>query len=436
MWGILKLCWCREWGFIVKNILEEKLAIDGGEPIRNNGLPSAFPGAFVYGKEELHSICEVIENKSPFRYYGPNVVGKVKKFEKAISEKIGSKHSLGVTSGTASLIVALKALGIGPGDKVVVPANTFLATAGAVIIAGAVPIFADIDESFNIDPDCIEKCIDKYTKAIIAVPILGNPCQMDKILAVAKKHNLFVIEDVAQSCGSKFQEKYSGTFGNIGCFSFQINKIITTGDGGCVVINDDNTYQRAVRYHDHGMFRESEGFLTSDSSNVFIGQNYRMSELTGAVALEQVKKLDIIIDTLKKTKKSIKNEIKQISGINFRKIIDEDGDASNALVLMFPDKEITSKFSKCLEAENIGAYPLYGGRPVYMIPQILYKKTIDKDNFPFNQFDHNIDYFEGLCPNAERLLPCSLLIMLGTSFTQKDTEDISNAIKKVARNIL
>jgi 8-amino-3,8-dideoxy-alpha-D-manno-octulosonate transaminase len=417
--------------------MDTKLAINGGKPVRNIPLLSAYPGASVYGDEEKKAVLEVIDRKSPFRYYGFDVVGKVNEFEKLLSSKIGTKHALGVTSGTASLIVAMKALGIGPGDKVIVPANTFEATAGAVVIAGAVPIFADVDESMNINPYEIERLCDKYTKAVITVPILGNPCEMDKIMDAAQKCNIAVIEDVAQSSGSKYKGKYSGSFGDIGCFSLQINKILTTGDGGAITVNDDRIYERAVRYHDQGMYREMEGFLSMNAeADIFIGQNYRMSEITGAVALEQLKKQDFIIDNLRRIKKTIKEQIKNIDGITFRRINDEEGDTGGTLFMMLPSEEISIKFSEALNAENVSCGRLYGGRPVYTMPQIFNQMTVDKNGFPFNQFKERVEYKMGMCPYAEEQLPKNAIIMLNPMLTEKDTEDIVKGIRKVAKYIL
>ena len=416
---------------------KNKLAIHGGEPVRTEPLHTAYPGADVYGEEEKRAAIEVIENQSPYRYYGANVLGKVKSFENMFSEKFRNNHTLAVTSGTASIVVALKAAGIGPGDKVIVPACTFLATPGAVVVAGAVPVFADIDDSMNIDPDAIGKVVDKYTKAIIPVPILGNPCQMDRIMEESKKHNLIVIEDVAQSCGSKYKGKYSGTFGDINCFSLQINKIITTGEGGAVTTNDPKLYERAVRYHDQGMFREKEGFLSKDApDDVFVGQNYRMSEITGAVALEQLKKLDSIIESMRKVKYSIKNQIKDINGLGFRTINDEAGDSGNSLILLLPDAEIAAEFRKALTAEGIPTGFLYNGEPIYMIPQMMKKKTVDRNNFPFDQFDEEIVYTRDMCPNSWNIMPRSANIGISPTYTEKDVDDIVKAIRKVAAHLL
>lgn len=416
---------------------DEKLAINGGKPIREAGLPSSYPGASLYGEDEVRAASEVIRRRSPFRYYGFDVANKVKEFEKSFSEKIGSKHALGVTSGTASLIIAMKALGIGPGDKVIVPANTFDATPGAVIMAGAVPVFADVDESMNIDPDEISRLVDKYTKAVIPVHILGNPCEMDRIMNIAGKYRLAVIEDNAQSCGLKYKGKYCGTFGDAGCFSLQMNKIITTGDGGVVVTDDEKVYERAVRYHDQGMYREKEGFHSmNEEDDIFVGQNYRMSEISGAVAFEQLKKLDYITGTMRRIKYMIKNSIKDIDGINFRRINDEEGDVGSTLFMMLPDKELARGFIETLNAENISCGSLYGGRPVYMLPHILKQKTVDKNGFPFNQLEEKVIYDIGMCPRVEKELPKNVCVFLNPLLTEKDAEDIASGIRKVAKHLL
>jgi Predicted pyridoxal phosphate-dependent enzyme apparently involved in regulation of cell wall biogenesis len=417
--------------------MSNRLAIDGGKPVRDILLPPSYPGAVVYGQEEKDAANEVLDRKSPNRNYGPDLAGKVKEFEKQFSQKIGSKYSLGLTSGTAALVVALKALGIGPGDKVIVPAVTFIATAGAVIIAGAVPVFADVDESMNIDPEEIKKRVDKYTKAVIVVPLLGNPCEMDRIMEEARKYNLLVIEDVAQSSGCKYRGQAAGSYGDVNCFSLQMNKIITTGEGGAVTTNHAGYYERAVRYHDHGMFREKEGFLSMNAEeDIFVGQNYRMSEITGAVALEQLKKQDDIIKSMRKIKSYIKEGIKDIDGLKFRRINDMEGDAGSTVFMSLPDKNIAARFSAALTAENITNGCLYGGKPVYMLPQIYFMKTVDKSGFPFNQFEEKIIYSEGMCPYAEEQLPKNMIIQLSPAFTEKDAEDVVKGIQKVASYLL
>lgn len=413
-----------------------KLALYGGAPVRKTVLYKGWPGIREYGLEEIENLVKVIKARSPFRYYGPDLQNMVKNFEKSMCERFGVKHAVGVTSCTASLIIALKAAGIGPGDKVIVPACTFVATAGAVVCAGAVPVFCDVDDTMNIDPYKIKDVADKYTKAVITVPLGGFPVQMDKVMEEARKLGLIVIEDVAQSMGASLNGKPMGTWGDIGCFSLQMNKIITTGEGGVVISNNDTLFERAVRYHDQGQYREQEGFLTNSAEHVFIGQNYRMSELTGAVALAQIEKLDIIVGRMKQVKKHIKDAIKDIPGIRFKRVIDEDGDAACSLTLLFDTVEKADIFNKALNAEGIAVSAQYGGRPVYMIPQIFHQKTVDRDNFPFNQFDEPVVYTEDMCPNANYYMPRSCFISLSAEFEDGDVQDIITAIRKVAAEIL
>ncbi len=414
----------------------EKLAINGGTPVRDTMLNPSWPGAELYDEREAKALFNVCMKKSPFRYYGFDKPTEVNSFEEEFAKRIGAKHALAVTSCTAALMVALKAAGIGPGDKVIVPACTFLATAGAVVCAGAVPIFADVDDTLNIDPQKIGSIVDKYTKALITVPLLGNPCQMDEIMTEAKKYNLIVIEDVAQSMGSSLNGKCMGTWGDIGVFSLQMNKLITTGEGGVVVTNNDEIYERAARYHDQGMYRNKEGFLVEDAERVLIGQNYRMSEFTGAVARVQLGKLDTIINGNRRVKKALKEGLSDIDGITFKRVIDEKGDVASALVMFLPTAQKAGEFINAMRAENIFFSSQYGGRPVYMIPQIFHKKTIDKNGFPFNQFDEEIVYTENMCPVAIDLMPRNAFLFLSPTLNDKDIDDVITAVKKVAPQIL
>lgn len=413
-----------------------KLAINGGTPVRETPLGRSWPGAQLYDEKEAKAVFDVCMKQSPFRYYGIHKPTMVKSFEQNFAERIGAKNALAVTSGTAAIIVALKAAGIGPGDKVIIPACTFIATAGAVVCAGAVPVFADVDDTLNIDPKKIGNVVDRYTKAIITVPLLGNPCQMDEIVREANKYHLKVIEDVAQSMGSSLHGKCMGTWGDMGAFSLQMNKLITTGEGGIVVTNDAKMYERAVRYHDQGMFREQEGFLTDDAENVLIGQNYRMSEITGAAACVQLTRLDSIIRNNRRIKKILKSELSGIDGITFKRVVDEEGDAASAIVMFLPTKEKALEFILALQAENVMFASQYGGRPAYMMPQIFHKKTIDKSGFPFNQFDEEIVYSEDMCPVAQELMPKNAFMFITPDFTDQEIEDIITAVKKVAAEIL
>lgn len=423
--------------------MSEKLAIDGGTPVRDKALPGAYPGASVYGKEEEAAVAEVVRSRSPFRYYGDAILGKVQLFEKMFRERHGRKYALACSSGTSALILGLIALGIQPGDKVIVPANSFYATAGAVTMVGAVPVFCDINHSMNIDPKELDKLIDSTVKAVVVVPILGNPCQMDELMAVCNKHNVPLVEDAAQSCGSTFHGKYSGTFGEVGTFSLQMNKIISSGEGGILIMDKDMYFERAARFHDQGLFREKAKLpeLQGYPDHNMIGQNYRMSEIAGAVALEQLKKIDFIIGRMRDIKSRVKKAVQPLleeKGVEFRTIVDEDGDASSTLMMYMPTPEKATAFHNALNAENVNCSHLYNRLPIYAAPSLLTQTSAFRCGFPFNQLkeEDRVEYHMGMCPVAEDLLSRNVMVPFAPAFTDTDVDDIIRAIQKVAEAIL
>ncbi|MFC5650545.1 DegT/DnrJ/EryC1/StrS family aminotransferase [Paenibacillus solisilvae] len=418
----------------------EKLAIHGGKPARSKPLPPNYPGAVVMGDEEAQAAAHVITSQSPFRYYGPEVNYMVKALEDQMSNDLGIPYVLGVSSCTAGLVVALKALGIGYGDKVIVPANTFIATAGAVVCSNAVPVFVDVDDSLNMDPDDLERVMDDEVKAIIAVPILGNPCDMQRIMKFAEKYNIYVIEDVAQSCGIKNNGRFAGTIGHIGVYSFQMNKIITTGEGGAVVTRSAEIFERAVRYHDQGMFRDKQRFNIhfSDEDHAIVGQNYRMSEITGAVALKQWGKLDEILSSMKRHYNKISQALSsELPGLQFRKVTDPLGDIGSNLGMILPTQDIAEQFTNALNAENINTNILYNGKPIYMVPQLFHQRTADKNNFPYDYpFKHPVKYTEDMCPRAVDLIARTVYLPVSPVLKEQDVEEIIAGIIKVYKGVM
>ena len=203
-----------------------KLALHGGKPVRKEPLPPMFPGGMAIGKEEKKAVLKVIESHALFRYGMPYHDSKVYQFEKEFAKHLGATHGLAVNSGTSALITSLVGAGIGPGDEVIVPAFTFIASVGAIVAARAIPILAEVDKSLNIDPYDFEKKITNRTKAVMPVHMRGISARMDEIMRIAKRNNLKVIEDCAQSCGASYKTKRVGTIGDIGAFSLQYNKII------------------------------------------------------------------------------------------------------------------------------------------------------------------------------------------------------------------
>ena len=257
------------------------------------------PGVYWFGKEEMEAAVEVLKSGYLFRYgdeKDPKFLKKVFTLEKAFAQYSGSSHALATSSGTSSLVVSAVALGLKPGDEVIVPAYTFVASYSSLIFLGLVPVLAEIDESLCIDPSDIEHRITARTKAIMPVHMLGNPCDMDRIMTIAKKHSLFVLEDCCQAAGASYKGKKVGTIGNIGAFSLNIFKTINSGDGGLVITNDSDLYEIAFGMHDQGHKPNRTGVEVGNRK--LLGLNFRISELSAAVALAQLGKLDRIVSTL------------------------------------------------------------------------------------------------------------------------------------------
>jgi 8-amino-3,8-dideoxy-alpha-D-manno-octulosonate transaminase len=416
--------------------MDYELAINGGKPVRSKPLPANYPGAIIMGEEEANAASKVIHSQSPFRFYGEDMQYAAEDLEERMAKDLGVPYVLGVTSCTAALVTALKALGIGYGDKVIVPAVTFIATAGAVVSANAVPVFVDVDESMNLDVLDLERVFDDEVKAIIAVPLLGAPCQMDKIMAFANKHGIYVIEDVAQSCGVRFKGEQQGTIGDIGVFSFQMNKMLTAGEGGAIATRNLEWFERAVRYHDQGSFRkrlQHKYGIETQPENAFAGQNYRMSEITAAVLVEQWKKLDLILKPMKDNYLKITDALsRQLPGLKLRPTCDREGDLGSMIGMTFENIEQADQFSKALTAENIACGKIYNAMPVYKFPQIFNQRSAERDGFPYNYpFKKEVVYSDQMCPKAEDLLTRMVFVSVSALLSAQDCEEMIQGIVKV-----
>ncbi|MCD6442433.1 MAG: DegT/DnrJ/EryC1/StrS family aminotransferase [Thermotogae bacterium] len=386
-------------------------------------VPPDYPGAVMIDEEEIQSVVEVLKAKSPFRFYGPSLLGKTKSFEEKFAEFVGVKHALAVSSGTAALVVSLRALGIGEGDEVIVPANTFIASAGAVLESGATPVYAEVDESLTIDVNKIEERITPKTKALMVVHFAGVPCKMNDVLEIVKEHGLILIEDCAQACGASFNGKKVGSFGDIGAFSFQINKIITTGDGGAITTNDEKIYQRAVRAHDQGCLRDENGHLHIEISNeAFYSSNYRMTELAAAVGIVQLAKIDRIISAMRENKKKIVERLGSLKNYSFAKIWDEDGDTGRNLILIAQNVSQAKCLTDNLSKLGFAAAVPYEGLPVYANKQI-------RDMKDWKGRTKDIDKFKP-CPYTENLLPRTVIIGINPLFEEDHIDTLVKIIRE------
>jgi len=409
----------------------DALALFGGRPVRNTPLSGPYPGALMIGKEEEKAVLRVLREKNLYRFYGPgkSAPSQVSSFEKAFAGKIGTHYALGVSSGTAALSCALRGMGIGLGDEVIVPAFTYVGTPGAVVSSYAVPVFAEVDESLGLDPADVEGRITKRTKAIIPVHMLGAPCKMAELMRVARKHKLLVLEDCAQSCGAFYRGRRAGSIGDMGIFSFQLNKIITAGEGGAVVTNNYDFFERAVRCHDHGAFRVAK----DTGGTPLIGEGYRMCEMSGAIAGVQLRRLERIIANLRRAKNYIQTNISDLKGITFRKEADPKGEAAAAVVFFVSRREQALEVIRALNAENIRAVQMYNGLPPYRQPQFLKHSTVSRTGYPFTYPGAGkVVYEAGMCPKSEDLMGRMVCITLNASLSKRDLNDIVEGVRKVA----
>lgn len=315
------------------------------------------PGFELIGEEEKQAVIEVFDKGGVLYRYGLNAkrqdIFRVDLFEKEIAKKVGAKYALCVCNGTAACKLALIALGVKPGDEVITQSFTFIATVEAILELGAIPIITEVDASLNMDPIDLEKKITKKTRAIVPVHMAGVAAKMQEIMAIAKKHNLKVFEDSCQALGGTYRGQHLGTIADVGAYSMDLGKIITTGEGGIVVTNDEQIYLKAREYSDHGHECNSSVPRGEDTRTIW-GFNYKATELLGAVGSAQLKKLDLILKKQRENKGKIKQGVKDVKGLEFRCLPDVDGDAGDTLIFFVGSREKASKFAKALIAKGLG----------------------------------------------------------------------------------
>jgi perosamine synthetase len=423
-----------------------KLAINGGSPVRTK----LFPAYNTIGEEEKRAVMKVLEsgNLSQFLgawhkdfYGGPTV----QEFEKNWATAFGSKYAISVNSNTSGLFAAIGACGIKAGDEVIVSPYTMSASALAPIIYGAVPVFADVDyDNFGLNPESVERCITPRTKAILVVHIFGNPAKMDEIMAIAKKHNLLVIEDCAQAPMAKYKNQYVGTIGDVGIFSLNYHKHIHTGEGGVMITNNDKLAERIYLIRNHGEnIIEPKG--VEDNFNSF-GYNFRMTEMEAAVGIEQLKKLPYLIEERLENAVYLANALGKIKGLIPPVIESESVHVYYTQAFKFKKEEVgidRNTFINAIKAEIPSAIlredtPLIGAgyvKPLYLQP--LYQKRLTHCSFNCEKYKGTVDYSKGICPTAENLHFEELFSheYMRPGMTKDDMNDVIYAFHKVSENI-
>jgi len=423
---------------------DQKLAAEGGPAAVTADRPTSFlHGPQEIGEEEIQAVTAVLRGKTLFRY-ADRENSVVAKFEDLFKEKTQARYALAVNSGTSALIAGLIGIGVSQGDEVLVPAYTYIATAAAVLAVGAYPVLVEIDGSFTMDPEDLEKKITPRTSAVIPVHMRGVPCDMEKIMKVARAHNLKVLEDCAQANGGSFRGKPLGIWGHAGAFSMQHYKIITAGEGGVLVTQDEEIYARTAIYHDSAYAfwmerQEDEKGQQRWKDLCFLGQNFRQSELHGALALEQLKKRDRILDRTRAIKKRFWQACEEIPGAEMEHVRDREGDCGISLVLFMDSPEEAGKVAKLLKAEGVQCGTKFSKdipdrHFFYHWNYIMEKRTPHSSGFPWTGTDRpcHLEYTREMCPKSLAWVERSVVFAITQTMSDAYVNDVCKAIKKVA----
>lgn len=407
----------------------ERLAIDGGTPVITYALPTVknISGRDI-DQEEIDNVIEVLKSGS-LGYIGGV---KIKEFQNAWAKKYGAESAVCVSSGTAALHTAMVFLDLGPGDEVLVPAITDFGSVLGVLLQNAVPIFVDVDPiTQNMDPDDIERRITARTKAIMPVHLFGYPCDMDRIMPIARKHKLFVIEDCAQAHITRYKGELVGTFGDVACFSFQQSKHMTTGDGGMVMVKKDLLCGRKlIHAHDKGWPREVY------RDHLFLAPNYHFTDLQAAVGLAQFNKIERLVEARRKSAQHLSELLKGMDGV----ITPYDDENGLHTYFEYPLTIDTDKFTvgndviaKAITAEGVRCSPSYLPKPIYMYDTVYKQVTHGATACPFKCPHYPVEYqvTENMCPNAVKACKSMLYIPWTEKTTVEHADDIAKAIKKV-----
>ncbi len=419
------------------------LALDGGTPVRATMLAARDPGPQYYDDEERRELVDVLESRSPFRwgsFDSDKLPPKAINFEKEFAAHQETKYCVAVTSGTTALITALAGLGVGPGDEVILPAWTWYACYDAILFHGALPVFAEIDKSMDIDPTDIERHITPNTKVIMAVHLQGEPADLDAILPMARKHNLKILEDCAQCVGGSYKGRQVGSIGDVGIYSFQVSKTITAGEGGAVVTSDPIIFERAARFHDVGILRDpghAQMLGQPPRMKQIAAGQFRMNEFTAGVMRAQLRKLDRILADQRDKYARVTAGITDLPGIELRKKNTPKGGTGSRVLIWTDSKEQRDRFLAAMKAENVQAGPPSGSALLPIKPHIEAKLGLEEGWPSFSTpRGKAITYGAACCPRTLDIWNRYVEIHMDPKFTDQDVADVIAAIRKVYLGVM
>lgn len=391
------------------------------------------PGFELFDEQEKLQVNEVMDKGFTFRYNFDgmrNGVWKARELEGMICDTLNVKHAHLVSSGTTALTTALAAAGVGAGDEVIVPPFTFVASVEAIVLAGAIPIFAEIDETLTLTAASIEAVITPRTRAVNFVHMCGYGGDMDGVKAVCDKHNLILLEDACQATGATYKGKALGTIGQVGTFSFDSVKTISCGEGGAVLTNDKQIYDYAHQFSDHG--HDHIGSDRGAEGHPIMGTNFRISEMNAAVGVAQWKKLDRILDIQRRNKKVLKDFLRQYSEIKFRVLTDEAGDNASFLSIILPSEERTREVVKQLGDASIPAvFYWYANNWHYFKNWKHIQEMKGPAKLPIELIADRPDYTQVKTPISDDIMSRTFSMLIQLSWTEADIQKRLDAFAKI-----
>jgi dTDP-4-amino-4,6-dideoxygalactose transaminase len=389
--------------------------VKGEESLRMPG-----PGMELVGEEEIREVMDVLKAGYLYRYQvgqDPRFQGKVVKLEQEMARRSQVRYAVAVNSGTTALLTALVGLGVGPGDEVIVPGFTFVASISSIVYAGAVPVLAEVDRTLNLDPADVKNKITPRTKAIMAVHMMGNPARLDELGDIAAKHELFLIEDCAQAFGASYKGRPLGSMGHVGTFSFNVFKTVTSGDGGMIITDDEETYRRCFAFHDQGHAPLRYG--VEIGKRAFLGLDFRYTELQAAVLLAQIRKLPRMLERLRANKQRFKSAIADLPGLEFREVLDPQDEVGTILTVILPTSEVARRIAKDLDSMVVAEA---GWHVYHNMEHLLEQRVVNPVGCSFScphyaERGGQIRYWRGMLPQTDDLLARAMNISIGVSDT-------------------
>lgn len=396
------------------------------------------PGTELFGAAEKKEVMDVLETGILFRYGHDaqrNGHWKARDFETEVKKITGAKYAHALSSGSTAVATALAAAGLGAGDEIIVPPFTFIATIEAVLFIGAIPVFAEIDETLCLSAEGIRKAITPKTKGVCLVHMCGGMGDMDAIMEVVKEHDLTLVDDAGQAFGASYKGTSVGLFGKTGAYSFDFFKIATAGEGGILVTNDEATYKIADAYSDHG--HNHEGNNRGMEQHPVLGFNYRIGELNAAIGAVQTRRVPEVREANRKHKKMLTEILSQTEGISFARLADPEGDSATFLNLLMPDTDAAKRVVAAFNEAGVTGFNYWFTNMYHFINQWDHLKEMrTASKLPVELLGSSQDYTNLHLPKSQEVIGRLISFGVRCTWTEEEVKDLANKISGCVKKAL